>query len=107
MGTTVVTFKKPLASSRHVTWWIKGAKILDILPRYPANMYRFYGTFFVWRCTEYSELREKLRCQELQNIWSECVALNSPTMYKYVGTLTINHLTIGNDIDVSVRSSFA
>ena len=23
------------------------------------------------------ELREKLRCQELQNIWSECVALNT------------------------------
>ena len=47
VGTTVVPFKKPLASSRHVTWRIKGAKILDILPRYPANMYRFYGTFFV------------------------------------------------------------
>ena len=25
-----------------------------------------------------SELREKLRCQELQNIWSECLALNTP-----------------------------
>ena len=46
----VVPYQKPLASSRHVTWWIKGAKILDILPRYPANMYRLYGTFFVWRC---------------------------------------------------------
>ena len=80
VGTTVV-FKKALASPRHVTWRIK---ILDILPRYPANMYRFYGNFFVWRCTEYSELREKLRYQELQNIWSECVALNTPSIWCFV-----------------------
>ena len=72
MSTTVVTFKKPLASSRHVTWWIKGAKILDILPR--SGQYVL--AFFIWR---WIRLRDKLRCQELQNIWSECVALNTPT----------------------------
>ena len=38
----VVPHQKPLASSRYITWRIKGAKIMDILPRYPANMYRFY-----------------------------------------------------------------
>ena len=60
VGTTMVPFKKPLASSRHVTWRIKGTKILDILPGYPANMYRFYGTFFVWRCTELFRIRRKV-----------------------------------------------
>ena len=70
-----------IISTEAVTWRIKGAKILDILPRYPAKMYRFYGNFFVWRCTEYLELREKLRYQELQNIWSECVALNTPSIW--------------------------
>ena len=45
MSTTVVTFKKPLASSHHVTWWIKGAKILDILPR--SGQYVL--AFFIWR----------------------------------------------------------
>ena len=49
-----------IISTEAVTWRIKGTKILDILPGYPANMYRFYGTFFVWRCTELFRIRRKV-----------------------------------------------
>ena len=41
MGTIVVPFKEPLASSRHVTWWIKGAKILE--KSYDAKSCRISG----------------------------------------------------------------
>ena len=60
------TFKKPLASSRHVTWRIKGAYFyLDI--------WQICIDFLVWR---WIRIKRKVTIPRVAD-WSECLALNT------------------------------